>query len=496
MSALHRARGHYLNGRWIEGAGLPLVSEDPATGELVWQGRAGLSVEVDRAVRAARAAFPSWAERTVEARTELLDAFRAQLEHHRDSLARVISRETGKPLWESTAEVGTMIGKVALTLDAHRARSSTTVHDKGGERLVTRYRPHGVLAVLGPFNMPGHLPNGHIVPALLAGDTVVFKPSELAPWVAEHTVAMWEEAGLPAGVLNLVQGGRETGEALASHPDLDGLLFTGSHEVGLALSRRFAEHPERMLALELGGNNPLVVWDVGESVLDAAALLTLQSAFVTAGQRCTCARRLIVPRGEEGDRFLARLMQWTARVRVGPFTAEPEPFAGPVISVAAGERVLAAQAALVEHGGHVLVEARPVAWRVNLLTPGLVDVTENKEREDREIFGPLLQVVRARTFDDAIAEANHTRFGLAAALVSEDRELWNEFLLRARAGVVNWNRPTTGASGALPFGGVGASGNHRPSGFFAVDYCAHPVATLERATLEMPQRPPPGIEVP
>ncbi len=496
MSGLHRARGHHLAGRWIEGAGATLVSDDPATGELVWQGRAALPVEVDRAVRAARAAFPSWAERTLEARVGHLDAFRFQLERHRESLARAISRETGKPLWESATEVGTMIGKIALTLDAYRTRTSAHVNDKGVERAATRYRPHGVLAVLGPFNMPGHLPNGHIVPALLAGNTVVFKPSELTPWVGEYTVALWEEAGLPPGVLNLVQGGRESGEALAVHEDLDGLLFTGSYEVGIRLSQRFAEHPGRVLALELGGNNPLVVWDVSEGALDAAALLTLQSAFVTAGQRCTCARRLIVPRGEEGDHFLARLMQWTSRVRVAPFTAEPEPFAGPVISVAAGERVLAAQTALRERGGHVLVEAKALGSRVSLVSPGLVDVTDVKDREDREIFGPLLQVVRARTFDDAVAEANRTRFGLAAALVSEDADLWTEFLNRVRAGVVNWNRPTTGASGALPFGGMGASGNHRPSGFHAVDYCSYPVASLERATLEAPDRKLPGIEMP
>jgi succinylglutamic semialdehyde dehydrogenase len=496
MSGSVRARGHFLGGRWVEGVGAPLLSEDPATGEILWQGRAAVSAEVDRAVRAARAAFPGWADRSLEARAAVLEAFRAGLEKHRAELARTISRETGKPLWESSAEVGTMIGKVALTMEAYRARSSPSSVEKGGERVATRYRPHGVLAVLGPFNMPGHLPNGHIVPALLAGDTVVLKPSELAPLVAERTVVIWEEAGLPDGVLNLVQGGRDTGQALATHPDLDGLLFTGSFEAGRALGRIFAEQPGKILALELGGNNPLVVWDVSEPALDGAALLAVQSAFVTAGQRCTCARRLIVPRGEQGDHILGRLMQWTERVHVGAFTEHPEPFAGPVISIGAGERVLAAQAELVAHGAHVLVEAMALGARVNLLTPGIIDVTDVKDRADREIFGPLLQVFRARTFDDALVEANHTRFGLAAGLVSDDPELWSEFRSRIRAGVVNWNRPTTGASGALPFGGVGQSGNHRPSGFFAVDYCSYPVATLERSAVSVPDTPLPGIARP
>lgn len=496
MSGSVRARGHFLGGRWIEGAGAPLVSEDPANGQLVWQGRAALSAEVDRAVRAARAAFPGWAGRAPEARIAILEDFRAALDQHRGELAHTIARETGKPLWESTAEVGTMIGKIALSVDAYRTRVAGKSSEKNGERAATRYRPHGVLGVLGPFNMPGHLPNGHIVPALLAGDTVVFKPSELTPWVGERTVALWEEAGLPEGVLNLVQGGRESGAALASHPDLDGLLFTGSFEAGRALSRIFAETPGKLLALEMGGNNPLVVWDVREPALDGAAWLAVQSAFVTAGQRCTCARRLIVPRGEEGDHFLARLMVWTARVRVGAFTDRPEPFAGPVISVPAGERVLAAQADLATRGAHVLVEAKPVGPRLNLLSPGIVDVTEVRDRDDQEVFGPFLQVFRARTWEDALEEANHTRFGLAAGLVSDDPELWGEFEARVRAGVVNWNRPTTGASGALPFGGVGQSGNHRPSGFFAADYCSYPVATLTRSEVAVPEAPLVGIEMP
>ncbi len=483
-SDLARSRGHFVGGRWIEGAGPTLISEDPATGASIWQGRAALSAEVDRAVRAARAAFEPWAARSANERALVLEAYRGVLEAERGEIARVISLETGKPLWESATEVAAMIGKIALSLDAYHARAGCTVSETAtGERAATRFRPHGVMAVLGPFNMPGHLPNGHIVPALLAGDTVVFKPSELTPRTGELMAAAWERAGLPAGVLGLVQGGRDTAQALASHGDLDGLLFTGSYEAGLALSRTFADHPEKILALEMGGNNPLLVWDLAEQSLDAAALLAAQSAFVTAGQRCTCARRLIVERGAPGERFLERLVAWTERVRVGACSARPEPFMGPVISVAAAERLLAAQAKLLGQGGKIVAEMKPMDARASLLRPGILDVTDVKEREDRELFGPLLQVIRVPSFDDALAEANRTRFGLAAGLASASVERWSTFLARVRAGVVSWNRPTTGASGALPFGGVGLSGNHRPSGFFAADYCSYPVAALERDEL-------------
>ena len=357
----------------------------------------------------------------------------------------------------------------------------------------TRYKPHGVIAVFGPFNFPAHLPNGHIVPALLAGNTVVFKPSEAAPLVGQVMVECWQAAKLPPGVINLIQGGRETGELLASHPGIDGIFFTGSFAAGSAINQTLAADPGKILALEMGGNNPLVVHKV--SNLDAAAYTIVQSAYVTAGQRCTCARRLIVPDGPHVNPLLDRLGHMTRSIRVGRYTDEPEPFIGPVISDAAAEKILAAQGELRSRGGKVLVELKSPGPRLAMLSPGLIDTTDVKDRADTEVFGPLLQVIRVRDFDAAIREANNTRYGLAAGLLSDDRELWHRFLRKIRAGVVNWNRPTTGASGALPFGGVGRSGNHRPSGYFAADYCSYPVASMESEELILPKSPPPGIQV-
>jgi succinylglutamic semialdehyde dehydrogenase len=391
-----------------------------------------------------------------------------------------------------------MAGKVANSLEAYRDRCAEQSFPLSGFTAVKRFRPHGVVAVLGPFNLPGHLPHSHIVPALLAGNTVVYKPSELTPGTGERTTAIWEAAGLPPGVLNLVQGGRNTGVSLSSHPDLDGLFFTGSRAAGAALNRQSADRPGRILALELGGNNPLVIWDCADA--KASAYLAAQSAYITAGQRCVCARRLILPRGPEGDRHLEALVSLLPRLRLGAPDDMPEPFLGPVISVAAADHLLEAQAALEKAGGRILVPMRKAA-RGGLeekaspfLTPGLVDMTGARERPDDEFFGPLLQVVRVDSFDAAIAEANHTRYGLAASLVSDRRELWERFRGRIRAGVVNWNRQTTGASGKLPFGGVGDSGNHRPSAYYAADYCAFPMASLEADKATAPDHPPAGID--
>jgi succinylglutamic semialdehyde dehydrogenase len=481
----------YIDGRWIAGTGAVMTSHDPATDQIVWEGTAAAAPQIDAAMTAARNALPGWCDLGHEGRAAFLVRFAEQLKSHRTELAEIISKETGKPRWESLTEVDSMVGKVPLSIDAANERRRPTERESGGVIAATRFKPHGIVAVFGPFNFPGHLPNGHIVPALLAGNTVVFKPSELTPWVAQKTLEFWEKAGLPAGVLNVLQGGRETGATLASHPGIDGLFFTGSATVGRILSRALADHPEKILALEMGGNNPLIVHEAAD--VDAAAYVTIQSAFLTAGQRCTCARRLIVPAGKAGDAFIDRLAEVAARVRVGRYTDDPEPFMGPVISTAAANALLAAQSAMQAEGGRTMLEMRRLGSSGALLSPGLIDVTNIRSRPDAEVFGPLLQIIRVPDFPAAIAEANNTAFGLAAGLLSDRRELYDQFFRQIRAGVVNWNRPTTGASGSLPFGGVGLSGNGRPSGFHAADYCSYPVASMEQPTLSLPEKLTPGL---
>ena len=464
-------------------------SVNPATGEHVWTGPAAGPAAVDQAVTAARSNFASWSARPFEERATILRAFATQLNEQRPGLAGLISREVGKPRWEALTEVQSMIAKVEISIAAHRQRCAEFTNPLG----ITRFQPHGVIAVLGPFNFPGHLPNGHIVPALLAGNTVVFKPSEFGPAVAQATLACWEQAGLPVGVLNLVQGGRDTGATVAAHPGIDGLFFTGSARAGLQLNAQFAATPEKILALELGGNNPLVVHGVTD--LTAAAVLTIQSAYLSAGQRCTCARRLIVPAGDEGDRFITTLIKLISGLRVGAPTDQPEPFMGPVISVAAAEQLLKAQSRLLARGANSLATLRHLRPGTGLLAPGLIDVTTVHDRGDEEIFGPLLQLIRVPDFDAALREANATAYGLAAGLISDDAARYARFRHTVRAGLINWNQQLTGASSGAPFGGVGRSGNHRPSAYFAADYCSYPVASIEVPELKLPTALPPGLSL-
>lgn len=481
----------YVNGQWLAGSGETFTSMNPATGEVVWRGNSAGAEEINQAVAAARAAAFDWAAKPAEERVEIIRKFQSLIEAGRETLAGVLSQETGKVLWDSRGEISAMIGKLSFSLQALAERAGTRFGDGAGFTTALRHKPHGVVAVYGPYNFPAHLPNGHIVPALLAGNAVIFKPSELSPLIAEKTIECWEKAGIPKGVISLIQGERETGKLLSAHPGLDGLFFTGSSATGKILHKQFSDTPQKILALELGGNNPLVVHEVADK--QAAAYWTVQSAYQTSGQRCTCARRLIVPRGAGNDAFTDTLIKMVKSIQVGSYDETPEPYMGPLISNVEADKLLAAQETLAGMGGKILVKMERLREGKPFISPGLIDVTGVKKRLDTEWFGPLLQLSRVPDMEAAMIEANNTQYGLSSGIFSDKREHYEFFLKRIRAGVVNWNRPLTGSSGNLPFGGVGLSGNNRPAAYYAADYCAYPVASNEAEKLTIPAQPTAGI---
>ncbi|WP_374533135.1 succinylglutamate-semialdehyde dehydrogenase [Phenylobacterium sp.] len=450
-----------------------IISTDPCTGDVVWRGPGCGPGELDEGLARARRGFGAWSARPLAERHAVARRFADLARARREEIAALLSRETGKPLWETLAEADTVAGKIEVSIraQAERAGERSTQIPGGQARLA--HRPHGVLAVIGPFNFPMHLPNGHIAPALIAGDAVVFKPSEKTPASGLLLVELWREAGALEDALQAVIGGPEVAKALVVHPEVDGVLFTGGAAAGRAIHMALADQPQKILALELGGNNPLIAWDVADA--ESAAHLIVQSAFVSAGQRCSCARRLIVPKGAVGEAIVEALTGVMERIVVGaPFDA-PAPFMGPVIDLASAQALLEAQDRL---GGRAIAPMRQVEAGRPFLTPGLIDMT-GVPVPDVEHFGPLLKLVRAADWDEAVASANATRFGLAAGLLSDDAARYRDFWSRVRAGIVNWNRPTTGAAATAPFGGPGLSGNHRPSAYYAADYCAYPVASME-----------------
>jgi len=451
-----------------------LISYEPATGAELWRGRHG---DVDEIVGRARRAWPAWAAQPLSTRMELVRRFANEVRKDAEKLATMIARETGKPMWEARTEVESVVNKVEISIRAYAERTSQRKLDNALQGTAAlRHKPHGVMAVLGPYNFPAHLPNGHIVPALIAGNVIVFKPSEKTPATAELLVQCFHRAGISAAVVQLLIGGPQEGQALVAHEGIDGVLFTGSAHTGIAINRKLATRPDKIVALEMGGNNPIVVWDTPK-LTDAAALV-VQSAFTSAGQRCTAARRLIV-KSTMYEQLIAEVKRLADRIIVGAPFDDPQPFMGPVIDNRSADGLTESFLYLLSNGGRAIKHLVRPRDDLPFLSPAIIDVTGVREKPDVELFGPLLQVCQVSDLDEAIAEANNTRFGLSASLIGGTPQEYNRFWANVRAGVINWNRPTNGASSAAPFGGVGLSGNHRPSAYYAADYCAYPVASNE-----------------
>ncbi|UIP06276.1 succinylglutamate-semialdehyde dehydrogenase [Erythrobacter sp. SDW2] len=451
-----------------------IISYDPSTGEELWRGKTG---DVDATVERARRAWPEWAAKPLAFRIETCRRFVNEVRAVSDKFAELIAKETGKPLWESRTEVESVMAKVDISVSAYAERTGQKKLESGlGGTAAVRHKPHGVMAVLGPYNFPAHLPNGHIVPALIAGNAVIFKPSEKTPAVGELLVKCFHKAGVPAAIIQLLVGGPTEGQALVAHRGIDGVLFTGSAQAGIAINKKLATNPGKILALEMGGNNPIVVADT--PLITDAAILIVRSAFTSAGQRCTAARRLIVVESMY-DAIVAEVKKLADRLIVGEPFADPQPFMGCVIDNNAADQLVESFLYFLSHGGKAIKHMTRPDDNLPFLSPAIIDTTKIENRPDVELFGPLLQVIKVPDLAAGIAEANNTRFGLSASLIGGTPQDYNRFWASVRAGIVNWNQPTSGASSKAPFGGLGLSGNHRPAAYYAADYCAYPVASAE-----------------
>jgi succinylglutamate-semialdehyde dehydrogenase len=469
---------HYLGGRF--------VSALNPTGEVVVRSPADLSDVVasvgtsaalvdDALGHAARAKAP-WRRASFDARCAMLRRYQDAMRARAEDLASAISREIGKPRWEARTEVQAMIAKVDVTLgEAMRFTETERLDTLPGE---ISHRPHGVLAVVGPFNFPGHLPNGQFVPALALGNVVVFKPSEKAPLTAKLVAECMHAAGVPEGVFQVLQGGRDIAEYLVSHEALDGIFFTGSTAVGEKILAANAHRPGRLVALELGGKNASLVF--GDADLERAAREIAFSAFATAGQRCTASSRLYVVHTHANE-LADRLARAANGAKTGHFD-DPSVFLGPMISAPSRDALFAAQALAERRGvdriagggiadvpgfdGHYVRPAVHRAKDANVVVPGFTDV---------ELFGPDITIYPVDSEEEAVARANDSRFGLVTAVFTQSAERFRAAAAELEVGVVHWNRSSAGASGRLPFGGLRASGNHRPAGILAGAQTVAPV---------------------
>jgi succinylglutamic semialdehyde dehydrogenase len=470
---------NYIDGRFVAPAANEVESELVSTScadlsDVV--GRFPVSVAaVDAAIQAAQRAKRAWGELPQGERNAAILRIRAEIAKRETTFAELIGREVGKPKWEALTEVKAMVAKADVTLnEGLKLISAFNPTGLNGE---CRFRPHGVLAVIGPFNFPGHLPNGHILPALAAGNCVIFKPSEVTPGVGQLYAEAVHAAGLPAGVFSLVQGAKSVGERLSVASGIDGLLFTGSHAVGSAIQRANADNPGKILALELGGKNCSLVLE--DADFDKAIYDVLFSAYVTAGQRCSATSRALVHK-DLVDRFTGRMTELVKKLKVGHWS-QADVFMGPLSTEAGLRKFLGGCAKAKEEGAEVLIEPGTLELdkRGHYARPGLHRVTRvmaNSAYQREELFGPDLAIYSIDDLDHGIALANSVDYGLTAAVFTKDPARFEVAARRIEAGVINWNAPTVGSSSRLPFGGLKRSGNHRPAGLFSTLYCAYPIA--------------------
>ena len=484
-----------IAGRWAD-APQPegeLENRSPADLSAVLSRHAFAASQVDAAVLAAREAQPAFAARPTGERARLVRAIGAVLKRHEDELAHAIALDVGKPLWEARTEAQACAAKAEITV-ADGLKLVAPFPAPGQASAECRFRPLGVVAVLGPFNFPVHLPNGHVLPALACGNAVVFKPSEVAPHAAEVYARCLDQAGVPPGVFNLVQGGPRTGAALAAHQGVDGVLFTGSWVVGQAIARATLGQT-KLLALEMGGKNAALILE--DADLDKALYDTLFSAFVSAGQRCTAASRASVGGPpSRADAFARRIAALAAKLTVG-HPLDDGVFMGPLASEAALIKFEQGQPRTGAAVETVLASRRlePRGLRGCYVSPAVHRVHQRtgSAYELEELFGPDLAVHAAASIDEALQIANATEYGLAASVHTASAASFERILSELACGVVNWNAPTVGASGRLPFGGLKKSGNHRPAALWSALYCTAPVAVLKGESALDRRKLAPGV---
>lgn len=436
---------------------------------------------VDKACEGAKAAYKSWRKLSFSDRKNYLMRLKEVYSTHKEQLAQVISRETGKPYWETLTEAQAMIGKIDVTLNESMKLVDTVKVENAlpGIDGYIRYRSRGVMAVIGPFNFPGHLPNGHIIPALAAGNTVVFKPSELTPAVGQLMAQMFEKAGFPKGVFNLVHGVAETGKRLVSNDNVDAVLFTGSYEVGLKIKQDTLNQYWKLLALEMGGKNAAIVWK--DADFDKSIYECITGAFQSTGQRCSCTSRIILHESI-AQKFTDRFYQLAKKLKIGHW--QDNPFMGPLINAASVEKFIRFQEIGKREHAESLMRGKEleVGKPGYYVTPSINLVKEFRKDsvyQQTEIFGPNVAIYTVNDLEAAIEIVNGTNYGLSASIFTKDRANYEKCLEDVEAGCINWNRSTAGASSRLPFGGVKKSGNDRPSAHFAVQYCTVPFCNLE-----------------
>lgn len=494
-------RGNYVDGHFKipEDVILEVTVHSPANlDETAFAFRYGYK-DIDLAVESANKAFDRWRLEPLENRISYLAKYKENLKRIEIELSEAISREIGKPLWEAKQEVATMINKVDVSINEGLSLIKEKQLDAilPGTNGYWRQRPHGVFVVIGPFNFPGHLANGHIVPALLTGNCVIFKPSEKSPSVGQLMAEALSAAGFPAGVFSLIQGDGEVGRRLTTHDGIDGVLFTGSYDVGLKIKQDTINQYWKLLALEMGGKNSSIVLD--DANIETAVYEIMNSAYLTTGQRCSATSRVMISE-KLFDKFVDIFHEKSKKFSIGHPTENP--FMGPLIDQHSVDKYLKFQNIATREGCETVMRGKQleINYKGYYVTPSIhycanndLATVKKSVYQQTEIFGPNVLLYKIKDKEEGVRLADATEYGLALSIFTNNYENYSWCFERVRAGVINWNRSTVGASSKLPFGGLKRSGNHFPTAVSASYYCTYPIASLEVSEPSLPKQLPPGL---
>jgi acyl-CoA reductase-like NAD-dependent aldehyde dehydrogenase len=465
---------NFIGGRWQQSsAGRLVANRNPATGEVLGQVPLSTRDEARAAVDAAAEAFPRWRDTPGPVRGKLLFKALEIFDREMSRLAEALTREEGKTLAESRGELQRSRNILEyMAGEGRRLRGETLPSEMPNTFTYTRREPLGVVALISPWNFPVAIPIWKIAPALVAGNTVVFKPATLTPWSASLLMEIFQQAGLPDGVLNMVIGsGNSVGEEIITHPAVRAVSFTGSNEVGSKLYQLAASRGVRVQA-EMGGKNPVVVLD--DADLELALAGTVQGAYGSTGQRCTATSRVIVSEGI-ADRFVADVAQRASRLVSGD-GMDPATDMGPSVDESQMQTVLTYITVGQDEGARLVTGGDRVAGGPHakgyFVAPTVFDhVTPRMRIFQEEIFGPVLAVCRVPDFDAAVEAANAVPYGLASSIYTSDLGKAMRFVDRSEVGIVHVNQPTVGGEAHLPFGGTKATGvGPREQGSVAVDF--------------------------
>jgi succinylglutamic semialdehyde dehydrogenase len=480
-------KGDYFNGRFIQpelaNAQEKILKRCPGDlSQVLWE--AGVYYEhIEAVVQSAQKGFASWKKLSFEERIGYLKKYQELVRAKKDEIAMALALEVGKPLWEAKTEAAALDSKVTVTItDSYNRIKQQTIKDvmpKIDGHVV--YKPLGPSFIIGPFNFPCHLANGQILSALLAGNSIIFKPSEKTIYSAQLMMECFHAAGFPEGVINFINGTGHTASKLTSDKRIKGVFFTGSKGVGLKILENTHQDIGKLVALELGGKNSTILHH--DTNISHALPELLRACFLTSGQRCTSTSMILVHRKIEQE-FINQFKAITEKIRVGHPLSSPEPFMGPLIDEQAeklyfdfcnfgktegAEEIIAPKKLDVGFNGHYVSPSIHYAKNPNL---------DGKFIQE-EIFGPNCFFVPYDDIEEAIKIANSTQYGLAASVFTRSSDIYKLCLSEIDAGLINLNRSTVGATARLPFGGLKNSGNHHPAAVSMIDHCVGTVASLE-----------------